>query len=129
MRVRSLFVNTVRTRRIRSCRVAIKDLGEWADSCGAVLGDSGDCGADVARVGRVGGEQRADVDEVAPAGVGGASLQGGDDLLGEDHGDGVSDDLYRLGSEESWNVDHCRFGPDGVAEVDVEVEVEPGCRD
>ena len=46
-----------------------------------------------------------DVDEVAPAGVGGASLESGDDLHGEDQLDAVPPDADRWSSENPGNGD------------------------
>ena len=101
--------------------VSGQGVGEGLDVDDPVSGDRGDGGAEYGFVVRAGG-QVGDVDEVAPAGVGGASLDGGDDLFGQDEFDAVAGDRDWGTAEESWYVDDAGWRGERVAGVDVDVE-------
>jgi hypothetical protein len=63
-----------------------------------------DCLDQLSVVDLVAGEL-GDVDEVAPAGVGGAALEGGDELLCEDELYAVAAEAEGRVAEEPWDVD------------------------
>ena len=100
-------------------------VGEGLDVDDPVSGYGSDGGAEYGLVVRAGG-QVGDVDEVAPAGVSGASLDGGDDLFGEDQFDAVTGDRDWGPAEESWHVDGVGWRGERVADVDVDVEPDAG---
>jgi hypothetical protein len=71
--------------------------------------------------------QQVDVGEVAPAGVDGASLQRGHDLLGQDHAQRVSGHCDHP-AEQARDVHQSRNRPHRVTDIDIDVEPQPGCR-
>ena len=85
--------------------------------------DLGKCAPQFGSLGRVASRQDVEVGEVAPAGVDGAALQCGDDLLRVHHGQRVAGQGDR--PAEQFGQVHGAWGwPDRVADADVDVQAE-----
>lgn len=113
------------------CPSALGMVGEASEGLRERAGlDLAVCGDSPDRLGQIVGvefsaREFGDVNEVSPTSIGSASLQGGDNFLGKDQFDSVAGNGDWGPTEESGKLDELWFGPERIANVEVDVEPDP----
>jgi len=102
-------------------RVSVQHVGQRHKVYLAIVSDCSECLLYLIPGDGVLAGEEEQVGEIAPPGVGGSALERGDDFLSVDHGQRVAGQLDRS-AEQPWQGDCAGCGPDGITDIDVDVQ-------